>query len=147
MADEMIVDRDEVLRWFSEGRSYIWMCEEYERKYNRRTTMTMWGNFRRRNALLKRLVRDRALFPWPMEEHHHWSYAAVMLRAESRLRADDPRYVLDPSALLRLKVWKDLLAADDLVVHYDPETHDGFSYVARRSGIDLDLIREPVESS
>lgn len=147
MANRIIPDKDEVFRWFFEGRPYTWMCEEYERKYNRDTTMTMWGNFRRRNGLPKMFIHQPTLIPWQVEERHRWCYAAVMLRLEFRLRAEDPRFPLTPLDLLRLTVWKDLLAADGLVVHYDPADVLGFSYVDRRPDIDLDLIREPGTSA
>ena len=39
------------------------------------------------------------------------------------------------------------MAEGDLVLDYDPSTEEGFGYVARRPGLDLDLIREPDHES
>jgi hypothetical protein len=80
MAASTIQDEDEVIRWFSEGRTYAWMSEEYERRYNITTAASVWADFRRRKGPSRRVV---------------------------------------------------------------PDTEQGFCYVPRRPGIDLDLIREP----
>lgn len=140
MPKTKIQDEAEVLRWFDEGRPYIWMVEEYARKYNIATTLTMWGNFRRRRGIPKRIVRDDNLIPWLVEEQHRWAYPVAMLRTEARRRGGAELTETDES---RLKAWKDRLEAEDLVVHYDPNTDSGFFYVDRRPGVDLDLIREP----
>ena len=137
-------NEDEVIRWFAEGRSYLWMCEQYERQYNIRTTMTTWGNYRRRNNISKRIVRCEEIIPWKVQEQHRWTYPVVMLRAAVRERTEVDQSFLEQ---LRLRVWRDQLAADDLVVDYDPASDAGFSYVQRRPGIDLGLIREPGEAS
>jgi len=50
---------------------------------------------------------------------------------------------LRPIDLQRVTSWRLSLADRDLVVHYDPDTQDGFHYVPRRIGIDWDVIREP----
>ena len=135
-------NEDEVIRWFAEGRSYVWMGEQYERQYNIRTKISLWGNYRRRNKIPKVLSRlDRAV-PWNLQEQHRWTYAAVMLHAAWRERTEADQSFLEQ---LRLRVWRDQLAADDLVVDYDPASDAGFSYVQRRPGIDLGLIREPGE--
>jgi len=42
-----------------------------------------------------------------------------------------------------LNVWLSGLERDGVVVHYDPETPQGWSYVLPREGIDKDLIRQP----
>lgn len=140
MPASKIVDEAEVLRWFEEGKSYAWMTEEYERKYNVSTTPTMWGNFRRRRGLSKRIVRNDDLIPWEVEERHRWAYPVVMLRTEARRRAGSK---LTEADKLRLEAWLSKMGDDDLVVHYNPNTGQGFFYVKRRPNIDKDLIREP----
>jgi hypothetical protein len=44
-----------------------------------------------------------------------------------------------------LDAWLSGLERDGVVVHYDPDTIEGWWYVPRRDGIDLDLIYEPAE--
>jgi hypothetical protein len=43
----------------------------------------------------------------------------------------------------RLEPWLEKLRQAGAVVHYEADTKQGFFYVPRRPGIDLDLIREP----
>ncbi len=140
MGARKIQDEAEVTRWFSEGRTYEWMVQEYARKYHLEVVPSLFGNFRRRRGLPRRTVRDDALIPWAVKEEHRWAYPLAMLRAEGRLRAGSPVRQTD---LDRLDGWKRGLTADDAVVHYDPDTEAGFFRVPRRAGVDLDLIREP----
>lgn len=140
MGARKIQDEQEVIRWFEEGRTYEWMVEEYRRKYNIETVPSMWGNFRRRRGLQRRIVRDDDLIPWHVKREHRWAYAVMMLRTEGRKRAGKP---LSEDMEHQLAVWKENLAADKAVVHYDPDTEEGFFYVPRREGIDTDLIRVP----
>ena len=70
LAASTIQDEDEVIRWFSEGRTYAWMSEEYERRYNITTTASVWADFRRRKGLSRRVVPDTGLVPWHVEEVH-----------------------------------------------------------------------------
>jgi hypothetical protein len=140
MPARKIQDEGEVIRWFEEGRTYEWMAEEYRRKYNIETVPSMWGNFRRRKGLARRIVRNDDLIPWSVKEEHRWRHAVLMLRAVARQREGAE---LDESTAKSLASWLRSLEESNAVVHYDPDTKDGFWYVDRRPGIDLDLIREP----
>ncbi|ROT25863.1 hypothetical protein [Micromonospora sp. HM5-17] len=140
MPASKIVNEQEVLRWFEEGRSYQWMVAEYKRKYDIDTVPSMWGNFRRRRGLQRRTHRDDDLLPWGMKDEHRWLFPAQMLRAEARRRAGKQ---LRPHDEKRLANFVDRLRRDGLVVHYDPDTKEGFFYVPAREGIDTDLIRKP----
>lgn len=42
-----------------------------------------------------------------------------------------------------LNAWLAGLERDGTVIHYDPDTPEGWWYVPRREGIDTDLIRVP----
>lgn len=140
MPRSKIVNEQEVIRWFEEGRSYNWMVEEYEKKYNLQVTPSMFGNFRMRRGLDRRISRDETLIPWEVKREHRWHYPLAMLRVEARRR--EGRELRETDAQ-RLANWKQSLAEQDLVVHYDPDTEEGFFYVPRRQGIDTDLIRVP----
>lgn len=136
-----IQNEQEVVRWFEEGRSYGWMMQEYLRKYKIHTTISMWGNFRRRHGLDLRMERsDVALVPWKVKEEHRWAYALAMLRVEARLRRGATVREEDAA---RLASWKAKAEASGTVVHYDPDTERGFWMVPRRPGVDVDLIRVP----
>ncbi|MFE3589391.1 hypothetical protein ACFXOY_17940 [Streptomyces niveus] len=143
MAAKKIVDDQEVIRWFREGKTYEWMINEYKRKYNIDTVQSMWGNFRRRKGLDRRIARDDELIPWVVKEEHRWLYPVTMLRAEARRRQG---FKVTESDMARLNSWKEMLAEEDAVVHYDPDTEDGFFYVPRQAGDD-DLIHQPEEET
>ena len=136
-ARSKIVDRAEVLRWFEEDRSYPWMVEEYRRKYNVETTISMWSEFRSRNGLDRRNVQDDALLPWRLEPEHQMSYIAVMLRSEARRRAGAE---LAGDYLPRVLSWVNGLQERGKVVNYTAAR--GFFEVDRRDG-DTDIIRAP----
>lgn len=134
-----IVDETEVIRWFEEGRTYAWMVEEYKRKYNIDTVPSLWGNFRRRRGLARRIVRNDDLIPWAVEEKHRWAYAVQMLRSEARRREGKELREIER---LRLDAWLNGLERDNLVIHYDPDTEEGFFYIPREKQ-DTDIIRRP----
>lgn len=140
MATSKIVSEDEVLRWIEEGRTYRWMSEEYDTKYNIEITPNAFANLRYRRGLDRRIGRGDDLIPWNVKREHRWEYPVVMLRVEVRRR--EGRELRDIDAK-RLESWKRQLTEGGLVVHYDPETDEGWWYVPAREGIDLDLIREP----
>ncbi|MCY0933617.1 hypothetical protein [Streptomyces sp. H34-S4] len=139
MGKRKIQDESEVIRWFEEGRTYQWMIDEYKRKYGVETVPSMWGNFRRRRGLDRRIVRDDDLIPWHVKEEHRWAYPLAMLRAEARHRAGKALTETDQS---RLASWLDMLKDSSAVVHYDPDTEDGFHYIPRQAGDD-DIIHPP----
>lgn len=139
MSASKIQDDGEVRRWFEEGKTYRWMCDEYLRKYNIETVTSMWGNYRRRHGLTRRITRDDNLIPWLVKEKHRWEYPVAMLRAEGRRRAGRKIRAQDEA---RLPSFKRKLAEGGLVVHYDPDTEEGFFYVPARPE-DTDLIRVP----
>ncbi|MFE9924253.1 hypothetical protein ACFYQA_22525 [Streptomyces sp. NPDC005774] len=138
MGKRKIQDEQEVIRWFEEGRTYQWMIDEYKRKYGIDTVSSMWGNFRRRRGLDRRIVRNDDLIPWFVKEEHRWAYPLAMLRAEGRHR--EGKATQDD--LNRLASWKEMLEEHNVVVHYDPDTEDGFFYIPRES-TDDDIIRRP----
>jgi hypothetical protein len=139
MGARKIVDEGEVIRWFEEGKTYAWMIEEYKRKYGIETVPSMWGNFRRRRGLDRRIERNDDLIPWAVEKKHRWKYPLMMLRTEGRKRAGLP---LAESTATRLEHWLEQMERDQTVVHYDPDTEEGFFYIPRRK-TDKDLIRAP----
>ncbi|MDH6462042.1 hypothetical protein M2302_002217 [Micromonospora sp. A200] len=140
MPARKIQNEQEVLRWFEEGRSYQWMIDEYKRKYNIETVPSLWGNFRRRKGLESRYTRNDELIPWALRDEHRWLFPAMMLRTEARRREGKELREEDAT---RLSAFVARLKNKKLVVHYDPDTEEGFFYVPAREGIDTDLVRVP----
>lgn len=140
MPAKKIQDETEVMRWFREGRTYKWMIEQYQKKYNIETTIATWSNFRRRHGLDRRMAWDGNLIPWKVEAQHRYAYPILMLRKEARRRAG---FDLSPKEVDEVEGFIRSLERDGAVIHYDPETKEGWFRVPRREGTDMDLIREP----
>lgn len=143
MPGTKIVNEQEVLDWFAEGRTYQWMVDEYRRKYGVETATSMWGNFRRRQGIETRIVRDDDLIPWAVRQEHRWSFPVLMLRSEARKR--EGKELTDTYAA-KLKSWLEYLSTNDVVVHYDPDTEEGFFYVPRLP-TDTDIVRKPTSKT
>lgn len=140
MGTSKIVNETEVLHWFEEGKTYHEMIQLYREKYNIETTISMWGNFRRRRGLDRRTAWDNTLIPWAVRLEHRYSYPILMLRKEARRRAG---FQNPPGVDGEIDVWIKGMEANDTVLHYEPDTDQGWFYVPRRHGIDTDLIRVP----
>lgn len=140
MAVSKIQNEQEVLRWFEEGRTYAWMVDTYRTKYNIETGISMWSNFRRRHGLDRKVAWDDQLIPWKVELEHRYAYPILMLRKEARRRAGLPLPEGEDAAV---DGWLAGMVRDGTVLHYEPETEQGWFYVPRRDGVDLDIIREP----
>lgn len=134
-----IQNADEAIRWITEGRTYTWMTAEHERKYNIRISASGWSYFRRTHGLETRLVRDEDLIPWGVEPQHRYHYLLILLRTEARRRAGK---ALNQNDLYRVEALLRDLKERDAVVHYDPDTEEGFHLVPREPQDD-DVIRRP----
>ena len=140
MGKVKIQDEAEVVRWFTEGRTYRWMVEEHDRKYHIRLSPSAFSNFRVRKGLQRRIAREPELIPWEISLPHRWAYPLAMLRVEARRRSG---FEVRAADVERLESWKRGMNEDGVVVHYDPDTEQGWWYVPRRPGIDTGLIHEP----
>lgn len=79
------------------------------------------------------------LIPWKVKPEHK-GYVLNLLQTEGRLRAGLPCNEADAR---HVEALKSQLARDGLVIHYEPDTEEGWFYVPRREGIDRDIIRQP----
>lgn len=88
-----------------------------------------------------RAATDESGVPWhPIKPEHRSRYLVRMLRAAARRdRGEKSAPVLEAQLDSFLKQVDDM----DFVVHYDPDTEDGFFRVPRRVGVDKGLIRDP----
>jgi hypothetical protein len=135
-----IQNEQEVVRWYEEGRTYQWMVDEYRRRYKIETTVAMFSNFRSRKNLDRRNIWDTDLIPWALNDEHRWHYAAMMLRLQARVNAGQE---LDQADADRLASWKAKLEEANAVVHYDPDTTEGFFYIPREPDDRDALVRRP----
>ena len=135
-----IPDRMELVRWLRNDR--LTNAQAVERYHARGIDITSAAvsMFRRRNGLDMMKEQHDIMSTWVVAAHHRGLYAAKMLRFEGRRRRGD---VLPEGIGPRLESWKNKLALDELVVFYTPDTPEGWHYVPRRQGVDLDLISDP----
>jgi hypothetical protein len=139
MVARKIQDETELMRWYEQGMTYAQMAEKYLEKYQIEVTPDLFSSWRARKGLPKRIVRDVELIPWYVLPEHRYNYDVSMLRLEARRRAGGHLSSLEAQ---RLDGWKRSMAADDAVIHYDPETPEGFHRIRREPGDD-DLIHRP----
>jgi hypothetical protein len=78
--------------------------------------------------------------PWHLKPEHRHRHAARMLRTQARL---DKGLPIGASLAGQVRAWREALEADDSVVHYDPDTEEGFWRVPRRPSLDLWWYRDP----
>lgn len=142
-AQSKIVDTQEVLDWFDEGRTYAWMIEQYLQKYQIETSISMWSNYRRRNGLERRQAWDEELIPWHIKLEHNHKNPLAMLRKVARQRAGLPTSDVDAS---KIAGWLRNLEEQNVVVAYAAETDEGWFYVPRIPEDD-DIIRRPSRST
>lgn len=142
MPASFIEDEGEVFRWFREGRPYSYMIEQYRTKYNKETTVAYWSKWRQRHGIERRVTRDDKLIPWKVEEQHRYMWDILQLRKEARRRTGSP---LPEGEGDVVDAWIRGLDEEGAVIHYEPDTDQGWFRVPRRKGVDHDLIREPDE--
>lgn len=130
---------DEVRRWFEAGKTYAWMAEEYLRKYNLEVSITMFANLRARRGWTRRIAETHNLIPWTVKPEHRFHRLIALLRYEERRRAGLP---LQTRYARELDNWLASMKEANAVVHYDPDTDQGFFMIPREPGDD-DLIRRP----
>lgn len=133
---------EEVRRWYEEGKTYAEMAREYAEKYNLAVSPTMFSNRRAARGWERRIARDDELIPWDVKKEHRWNRYLVMLRVEARRRQGLPLRERDQR---ELEHFLEDLKETGGVIHYDPETEQGF-FVVPRSERDTDLIREPMRT-
>jgi hypothetical protein len=135
----------EVRRWYHQGQTYAWMVQEYQRKYGLRVSPAIFSYRRSARGWERRQrTREDELFPWEVKEEHRWHRLLVMLRLEARSRRLGVETMRDRD-VRDLALFREQLKADDVVIHYDPHTEQGFLLVPREPG-DNDIVRQPNEA-
>lgn len=140
MAHAKLQDPDEFRRWYQQGRPYKWIIEQYAKKYNIEIRTSTIGNWRTQLGITeRRRTRHTDLVPWEILPEHRYHRFLTWLRQESTRRGGGK---LKPDQERRLDWFLDELKELNAVIHYDPETEDGFHLVGREAQ-DTDIIRKP----
>lgn len=140
MAKRLVQNEQEAVKMMEAGTGLTDMVRFYREKYDIETSVSMWNDFRRRRGIARRFVWDTEVIPWKLAGDHAYKYEAIRLRQYARRKAGK---LIAEKVPGELDAW--LRGMDDAgtVVHYDPDTMEGFTYVPRRKGVDLGIIREP----
>ena len=86
-------------------------------------------------------VGDDGMIPWaPIKREHRGRYLVKMLRAARRRELGLKN---SPALEADLDLFLSSLTDNHAVVHYEPETEQGFFRVPRRDGVDTWLVRDP----
>lgn len=147
-------DDDTIIEWHLAGVTYREMADRWNatRPGHDPVTESAFNMKCRRLGLPLRQMRHEDLIPWtPIRKEHNNEYMVNMLRREGARRAGAPRFtpghkLCDETDLQRLNSWIQGLHEGNkgrgVVVHYDPETLQGWHYVNRVKA-DKDIIRTP----
>lgn len=147
-----VIDEDELRRWIDEGKTALWVRDEYARKYGvtvSHSTTARWireirGSSTRQTAWQVPWHRPENSFAPRQLRRLRWLYrmdSGERLDAEKEREAANLVRLLDPlvdrplAELVRSR-------ATSLVVDYLPG-EDRWVYVPRRLGLDAEWIREP----
>lgn len=155
MATRTTPDDDTIIEWHFEGITFEEMAARWAEQRPDLTDPPSAAAFNmkaHRMGLPLRNMRHSDLVPWtPIRPEHLHDYKVNMLRRESARRADAPRFTpghpnCDEADLQRLNSWlqglRDGNGGKGVVVHYDPDTVEGWHYVNRVKA-DKDIIRTP----
>lgn len=136
---QIVPDKNTMERWANEGLTHEQMVERIFELTGERVTRSTVSMAMSRYGLSKApRQRYREQLPWRVEMQHIKAYPARMLRLLGRREHGLP---LGPEQEKRLDTWLSLLAEQDAVVAYDPDSDQGFLYVRREPD---DPINPPI---
>lgn len=127
-----------VRQWHEEGLTYAQMAQRALEEHNVEISITAFSNLARRRGWPRRNARNDALIPWAIKPEHKNARPLVLLRMLSRRLEGLPLEGHESE----LAYFLGQLAENDAVVHYEPDTEEGFFYVPRQQG-DEQYIRPP----
>lgn len=138
---QVVPDATILRRYLDEGLTQAEIVEAWEKDSNVRVSRSSIGMAIDRYGLRSAHPRNRYedLLPWKVLVEHRDHMDARMLRLEGRRRAGER---LSHRDKVSLHNWLERLEAAGAVVHYDPDTPEGFHWVVPEEGDD-DIIHRP----
>ena len=109
---------------------------EHENVHVTRQAISAW---RRRRGLARRQVQPKAV-PWKLRPEHVHSALAKAIRIHGMVQQG---LTINDDDRARYERVMERLAQDDVVIHYDADTEQGWFLVPRRPGVDDGIVREP----
>lgn len=140
--NKLVPAKDELRKMLDRGMTHGQIAELVYERTGARITPAAVSVARNRYGLKRQIPRYPQALPWRVKVEHNSRYVARMLRAHARRKAGLP---LPPEVEKKLDTWINTLKVNNAVVHYNPNTEEGFFYVDPRPGIDTGLVRVPDE--
>ncbi|MFY1688191.1 hypothetical protein [Plantactinospora sp. WMMB782] len=131
----------DIVRMLRAGETYESIVDWLKKNHGVSVRQHTISEFRKAQRLPARRGTHADLIPWTVRKEHQHLYVPQMLRALGQKRAGK---ALSEGVAGKLERWLPRVQGD-AVVHYDPDTDQGWFYVPRRPGIDKDVIRVPDE--
>lgn len=141
MPAKVLPDITTLRRMADNGMTYSQIVEKVYQDTGERVTRQAISAALNRAGAGKDVIRYLDVIPWTVRAQHNKHYAARMLRLVGRKQRG---VQLSETDQRKLESWLRLLDDNGAVVTYEPDTEEGFFYVARRPG-DLKLIRPPAD--
>lgn len=135
-----VLPDSEVEQLLRQGKTDEQVVEYLAKHHHISITRSAVGMWRKRRGIPRVIPRYDDLIPWQVKVEHAGMYIPRMLRLEARQRRGKELQLKDRQ---RVEAFKRKLDDQDAVVHYDPDTEQGWWFVRRRPGIDTDIIRRP----
>lgn len=124
-------DKTTLRRWIEEGLTHAQMAERVYRETGEHVSRSSISAAISRLGLSEPTPRYERELPWRVKVQHLKAYPARMLRLLGRRNAGK---TLTEEEQHRLSSWLELLDRERAVVAYDPDSEEGFFYVARKRG-------------
>lgn len=132
----LVPDKTTLERWIREGLTHEQMADRVYRETGHRISRSSISAAISRLDLSKPAPRYHREIPWTVKVQHLKAYPVRMLRLLGRRRNGGTLTEVENH---RLDSWLNQLDENRAVVAYDPDSEDGFFYVARRRGERRDL--------
>lgn len=138
-AHKVLPPINDLVRQVEAGKTHAQIAEWIFETTGQRVSRSTVSAALHRAGKTNRVRYDKHL-PWQVRNEHANLYHAIMLRLVAREELGEQ---LSEMNAKRLANWKRSMTADNAVIHYDPDTHQGWFRLRRRDGVDLGWIREP----
>lgn len=127
-----VPDADQLRAYLDRGLTHAEIAEAWLKdsgvKVSRSTVSMAVARFGLKDHSPRAHMRHSDLIPWKLQQEHVYRPEARLLRLEGRRRAG---HELRDDELRWLENWKQELSAAGAVIHYDPDTEEGFFWVSR----------------
>ena len=127
-----VPDADQLRAYLDKGLTHAEIAEAWLKdsgiSVSRSTISMAVARFNLTDHSPRAHIRHKDLIPWKLEQEHVYKPEARLLRLEGRRRAG---HQLRDDEIRWLENWKAELAAANAVVHYEPDTDEGFYWVDR----------------